>query len=240
MTPNWLFDEPKVADSAVLADAELMMAAHVYDALAERYTGQRTHFIPPTLKDKKKLAEKQAQLRRLLARCQELGVGVEIYLAAQFEELGYVLKKMGLARPPMSQILSESAIERFNKYLDRIEKSYVTKRDRLRQHLRGSAVDRLALSRGSAKRFITRLERVRTHERLTKDVAIHELEMAARVGFVSGFYVAISPIVDSGDSSYLKALKASILRTLNKDQQSELMKARVALGSEHAEIREYV
>lgn len=215
---NWLFEERETPQEAQALPEELLIVSKIYDNLSEHYTKKRTFFVPPKLKDKKKLQEKQTQLLRLLARCQELGAPVELYLRAQFEELAYVLNRVGIARPPMSMILSSAGVTRYNKYLDRIEQSFIDKEDKLRQSISPLGVDRVKACIDSAMTFAKRLSLVQKHTVLDSDVAAKELEMAVRIGIISPYYVMVSPVVDVSNSMFLQTIKAAVGRRLNKEQ----------------------
>jgi hypothetical protein len=236
VTENWVFEgteSPLTNHTSV----DLEMVAQIYDNLAQEYTGIYTMFLTSNSKD---LEKKLKNLAQLVALCYELKVSVEVYLRAQFEGLGWLLKRQKLSRPPMVQILSESGKVRLATYLERLEKSYVKPEDRRRALRARQGVDRKGLYVTSAIKFYERLQRVQKKVELTKEVAIRELEMGARTGYFSAYYVAFSPLVDSSESLYLQTMKAVIMKKLNEDQQTVLRKARGLLGIENEVVGKYV
>lgn len=236
MTENWVFDDTNgVVTNPTPADLE--MVARVYDNLAQEYTGIYTMFLNSKSKD---LEKKRKNLSQLVALCYELKVPVEVYLRAQFEGLGWLLKRQKIARPPMIQILSESGKVRLATYLERLEKSYIKPEDQRRALRARSGVDRFGLYVSSAMKFYERLQKVSTKVELTKEVAIRELEMGARAGYFSAYYVSFSPLVDTSGSLYLQTMKAVIMKKLNEDQRAMLSKARGSLGVEHEIVGQYV
>lgn len=236
---NWLFEETdQMSVNSSLGDLE--MTAKLYDILASEYSGDYHQFLSASEKSQKSVDKKHKHLAQLVLRCYELKVPVEVYLRAQFEGLGYVMRRNHLSRPPMAMILSETGKERLVSYLERLEKSYVKPEDRRRALRARSGVDRLGLYVTSAMKFYERLQKVRTKVDLTKEVAIKELEMGARVGYFSAYYVAFNPLVDGSGSLYLQTMKAIIIKKLNEDQRALLSRARESLGVIHEEVGQYV
>lgn len=219
-------DRQKLLDSFMNERSYLQIAIS-YQNLVRKYTGRETWFLSPR-QSTKVHESKIKQIMRLIEITVSLGVSPEIYMRAQFEQLAGWIKKVkpaGFKYLPFGWMLTEKAITRFETFSKRMENSYQPKQA-IKEFLKTYTIDIGGSIARSATILYDALIRIKQFESLTFELAVSELEVAARTGLVSNIYVYCSPLVRKSENEYLRKIQRSVRRKLTPVQQESVKRVR--------------
>lgn len=190
-------------------------------------------------------AKAEEKIRRLILLVVALETEIEIFLKAQFEIL---VPYFSAQKIPVTfdMMLTDKAIDRFLRYKERIKAQYKLESDRERAFYSLPKKDLTISILNSGYAFLSVL--TKKQERLgrlpePKEV-LEVLEVMARSGMVTRFYVATSPLLRQveGWSIFLTKYISETWETLTKEESYELQRVRDELSKavESSEVGKYV
>lgn len=220
-------DRQKLLDSFMNERSYLQIAIS-YQDLVRKYAGRETWFLSSRQSTKVR-ENKIKQIIRLIEITVSLGVSPEIFMRAQFEQLADWIKKTkpaGFKYLPFGWMLTEKAVTRFETFSKRMENSYQQPKQALKEFLKTYTVDIGGSIARSVEVLYDALVRIKQFESLTFELAVSELEVAARTGLVSNIYVYCSPLVRKSENEYLRKIQRSVRRKLTPVQQESVKRIR--------------
>lgn len=212
---------------SLMNESSFIQIALQYQSFVQKYANKQIWFLSPRQSTKVR-ENKIQQIKKLIGITVDLGIAPEIYMRAQFEQLMGWIKKTrpnGLTYLPFSWMLTEKAITRFETFSKRIENSYHPKQA-AKEFFKTQTIDIGGSASRSAKTFYDALVRIKQFEQLTFELAVSELEIAARTGLVSNVYVYCSPLVRKSDNQYLKKIQRAVDRKLTPVQKESMKRVR--------------
>lgn len=214
-------EERKALTSNIESEEACKRVASLYSRYVNKYSGRNSFFLTNRLS--KPVREKRLeQIRKLIRIANDLGVPVEVYIKAQFEEQMVFLRTRGLRHVPFANLISDNAVRRFDKYKERIDLSYSTDKARKEAFYSTDTLKVREAIQNSMEKFYARLERVKKSlGTLEIAIAIIELEVMAKANQLSNIYIYCSPLVEVGGSEYLSELWAEVDKKLNEFEKKE-------------------
>jgi len=215
--------------------------ALIYSQYVHRQSGRRFFFLTSRMK-KDKREKRLTQICKLIHIAADLGVPVEVYIKAQFEQQMVWLSKRGLDYVPFANLISAKAANWFADYKKRIDESFDTDAGRKEFYSTQELNIRHAIQESITK-FYNRLERVKALTgTLAIDTVLKEMETMIRAGMISNIYLIASPLVACGGSEYLSTMREKAEKVLSSFDKEAARKIRkeVMKSFEDKEILEYV
>lgn len=236
-------EKKKLLDE-LLNERTYIQIAILYQQLVLSYGKKRIWFLSPNQSTKIK-ETKTNQIIKLIKIVVDLGVMPEVYMRAQFESLiGWIRKvnpKLGYV--PFTSMLTDKAIERFNKWDERQDKRYSRKdKRRVTEFFKTEVVDIGGSTAQSARTFYKKLLRLRKLGKLNRKYVFEELELMARGGALSNIYVWSNPLTLESGSPFLLEMYADVNKKLTPAQKQSMKRIRtIVLGVlKSKEIKKYV
>lgn len=191
-----------MASAVIDGEKECRYIALIYSQYVHKYSGRGAFFITSKMSEEKK-EKRFAQLRKLIQIAADLGVPEEVYIKAQFEQQMKWLEPRGLKYVPFANLISERAVAEFEKYRERIDKSYSDETAR-KEFYSTQALDVRKAVYDSAMKLYHRLVVVKEHQgEITINDAQTELETMVKAGMISNIYLYVSVLASPSDSEYL-------------------------------------
>jgi len=215
--------------------------ALIYSQYVHRQSGRQAFFLTPNMK-KDKREKRLTQIRKLIHIVADLGVPVEVYIKAQFEQQMVWLSKRGLDYVPFANLISAKAANWFADYKKRIDESFDTDA-RKKKFYSTQELDIRHAIQESITKFYNRLERVKALTgTLAIDTVLKEMETMIRAGMISNIYLTTLPPSACETSEYLSAMREKTDKILSSFDRKAADKIRkeVIKNFEDREILEYV
>jgi hypothetical protein len=195
-------DKDNVIPVILDGEKECQHIALIYSQYVHKYSGRGAFFITSKMSEEKK-EKRFAQLRKLIQIAADLGVPEEVYIKAQFEQQMKWLEPRGLKYVPFANLITERAVEEFEKYKERIDGSY-SDRTAKKEFYSTQALDvRKAVEDSIAKLYYRLLAVKKYKGEVTIALAQTELETMAKAGMISNIYLYVSALASPSDSEYL-------------------------------------
>jgi len=115
--------EQKATISIIESEEACRQVAIIYSQYVFHWSKRQAFFLTPRMGTDKR-EKRLSQIRKLIHIAADLGVPVEIYIKAQFEQQMVWLKRKGLNYVPFANLISQRAVEEFKRYKERIDKSH--------------------------------------------------------------------------------------------------------------------
>lgn len=191
-----------MASVVIDGEKECRYIALIYSQYVHKYSGRGAFFITSKM-DEKKREKRFAQLRKLIQIAADLGVPEEVYIKAQFEQQMKWLEPRGLKYVPFANLITERAVGEFEKYKERIDKSYSDKTAR-KEFYSTQALDIRKAVEDSIAKLYYRLKAVQKYKgEITTMLASTELEAMVKAGMISNIYLYVSALANPCYSKYL-------------------------------------
>jgi len=233
-------EEYKATVAHLESEEACRRVASLYGQYVHKWSRRDAFFLSKRLTEAKK-QKRLAQIRKLIRIVADLGIPMEVYIKAQFEEQMPFLRTRKLTYVPFANLISQRAIDRFKQYKKRIDSSYGTETRREEFYSTDTLKIRKAVQE-SMKEFYECLKEIKDAGILSMNVALKELETMARARMVSNIYIFVSPIASFPSSTYLSELRSTVAQKLNDFEKKEAIRVRKEVLEEldDQEMSEYV
>lgn len=217
-------------------EAATFVLALIYNGLVKEYCQKSVRVFHRGLSSEE-FSRRKERLRRIIAMAKEAKTGEDVFLRAQFEQLSFYN-----IYPSLDIVSSEKAPARFERYLKRMEKTYLAAEERERKIHSSPSPEfekRIILS---AQRFADRLRKVfGLIGVVSEDMAVVELEALVFGNEVDALYLLASPLVETRKSSALLSLREVVRKRESKKtaESVEAIRLRV-LPAIDGRVRNYV
>jgi len=220
--------EQKYLLNQLLNESTYQFVISMYESFVWRYSKKKVYFVNPSMK--KSTREKKIEMvKKFIMITVALGVPFDIFMKAQFEILVPYFRKSnyGISYPTFSNLISDKAIERFEKYDSSIQRRYQGF-SRTVEFFKSPHLDIESSIMDSARRFY---ERLKKFPEINESLAVKELEILARAAVVSNVYVFSSPLIEKSGSEYLRNLKEETSKRLSSYQKEFVKRIRKDFGA---------
>lgn len=211
-------------------EAVYKTVSSIYGEFVQRASGKTVYYLGN--KNHKKYQKKVENIRALILICSEFGVTFEVYIKAHFDVLRAWLRKKGMTHPTFPMMVSEKAVDRFAEWEAKHSRKFESKKE-ARKSLYDNTVDYQKSINRSAEKFYDHL--LSNISSLTPEVAMTELEMCSRMGWVTDLYVSSHPMVEKSDVKYLKEIQKKVRERQSVTQIDMLRTIRVDMVAKHGE-----
>jgi len=219
--------EQKATAPIIENEEACRQVAIVYSQYVNKWSGRQAFFLTPRMSTEKR-EKRLSQIRRLIRIVADLGVPVEIYIKAQFEQQMVWLKKKGLNYVPFANLISQRAVEEFERYKSRIDKSHsadVAKKE----FYSTQALNVRQSVHDSVTKFYYRLMAVKKIKgEMVVETALAELETMVRAGMITNIYLYVSPLANffTESSQYLNDKWTEVDKKLSSFDKKTAVKTR--------------
>ncbi len=165
-------------------------------------------------------------IKLLLEISLELNVTFDIFLKSQFVILAPYLKRINKqAYIKFDSLVTEKAIDRYFSYQKRITAQNTLHEDR-KAELNATKEEKISMKYvESLEKFLNRLKFLTNQEiKITKELAIKELEMLTRTRILNPIYIYLHPL--QKETIFLTSIHNEVKTRLNKYQKCAVEKIR--------------
>jgi len=211
-------------------EATYKMVSDIYAEFVQKYSGRRSFYLSGD-KSSPQYKKKVSNIRALILICTELGVTFPVYMKIQFEMLKGWLQKKGMKFPTFPMLVTENAMLRYLEWEKKNQNQFESKKEAVNKLYEVNKDYRKSIFQ-SAEKFKERLEKfslIDTHN------AIKELEILARMGYVTNIYVYSHPLLWQTSNEYLKKIQLEVGKVLTTEQKEILRNLRVDLKKQYGE-----
>jgi hypothetical protein len=218
-------NENRIISELIDNETTYRFVAEIYSGFVRTASGiEFFRFLPIDITSanyKKKIE----QVRKLLFICLRLSASPEIFIKAQFEMLMPYLKQTNTPYVPFHVMLTDKAVQRYNKYITQTKNKYEVKTEGIREILRISKVDYEKIIRDSITNIQRRISVYKKNQiTIAPDLISKDVEMLARSGMISEIYIYSSDFLKALITipDYLKKIKIRLENHLTTQEKKTI------------------